>query len=165
MSVPYIVGTHPNSPSNPHSAMASGANNVSDIDTQPPQEAYVLYGGLIGGPDRFDRYFDIRSDWPETEVALDYNAPMLTLAAIHALNDSADPFYTSLEVGAYNKVKPKGLPCDPAFPQGCHAKLSRGQTIAIAVVVTVVGLFLVGLLGWYLWILFSKSHSTSGPAA
>lgn len=67
-AAPYIVGVNPNSPQNPHSAMASGGNNISDINNDPPQEAYVLYGAVVGGPDKFDRYFDIRSDWPETEV-------------------------------------------------------------------------------------------------
>jgi endoglucanase len=65
---PYIVGSNPNSPVNPHSAMASGGDDLSKIDTSPPQEAYVLYGAVVGGPDKKDRFYDIRSDWPETEV-------------------------------------------------------------------------------------------------
>jgi len=48
--------------------MASGGNDIDHIDSSPPQEAYVLYGGVVGGPDRKDRFYDIRSDWPETEV-------------------------------------------------------------------------------------------------
>lgn len=48
--------------------MASGGNNISDINNSPPQEAYVLYGAVVGGPDKHDRFFDIREDWPETEV-------------------------------------------------------------------------------------------------
>ncbi|RDB22862.1 Endoglucanase E-4 [Hypsizygus marmoreus] len=155
MSVPYIVGTHPNSPSNPHSAMASGGNDISNIDTSPEKEAYVLYGAVIGGPDKFDQYYDIRSDWPETEVALDYNAPMLTLAAMHVLNDTNDPFYTSLEVGAYEKVRPKGHPCDPVFPEACAPTLSKGAKIAMGIVVTVVGLVIAGLLAWYFRVLRS----------
>jgi hypothetical protein len=66
--VPYIVGVNPNSPSNPHSAMASGGFDVDNIDTDPAQEAHILYGAVVGGPDKKGRYFDIRSDWPETEV-------------------------------------------------------------------------------------------------
>ena len=27
-----------------------------------------LYGGVVGSPDQKDRFYDIRSDWPETEV-------------------------------------------------------------------------------------------------
>ena len=66
--VPYIVGVNPNSPSNPHSALASGGYNVDKIDSDPPQEAHVLYGAVVGGPDKRDNYYDIRSDWPQTEV-------------------------------------------------------------------------------------------------
>ena len=66
--VPYIVGVNPNSPSNPHSALASGGFDVDKIDTDPAQEVHVLYGAVVGGPDKKGRYFDIRSDWPQTEV-------------------------------------------------------------------------------------------------
>lgn len=48
--------------------MASGGNDLSHIDTSPLQEAYILYGAVVGGPDNKDRFYDIRSDWPETEV-------------------------------------------------------------------------------------------------
>ncbi|GLB33668.1 putative endoglucanase [Lyophyllum shimeji] len=161
MHVPYIVGSHPNSPSNPHSAMASGGNDIANIDTSPPQEAHVLYGAVIGGPDKHDNYYDIRSDWPETEVALDYNAPVLTLAAMHAFNDSNDPFYTSLEVGAYDKVRPQGRPCDPVFPDAC-GQLSKGGKIAVGVAVGVVGLIVFGLVAWYIYLLWSvKSQKTT----
>ncbi|KAG6832930.1 hypothetical protein H0H92_004814 [Tricholoma furcatifolium] len=152
MQAPYIVGMHPNSPRNPHSALASGGDDVSTIDTFPVNETYILYGAVIGGPNKFDNYYDIRSDWPETEVALDYNAPMLTLAAMHAMNDTSDPFYTSLQVGAYDKVRPQGQPCDAAFPDACAGpQLSEGGKIAMAVVITVVGLFIGGLLAWWLF--------------
>jgi endoglucanase len=49
--------------------MASGGNDINLIDTSPPQEAYILYGSVVGGPDDKDRFYDIRSDWPETEVS------------------------------------------------------------------------------------------------
>lgn len=167
MSCPYVVGSSPNSPQNPHSALSSGGSDINNIDTDPPQEAYVLYGAVVGGPDRHDRFYDIRSDWPQTEPALDLNAPLLTLAALvsqlidvgsscrhlsdmfsqftqHVMNDSSDPFYTSLEPGAFQEVKPSGTPCDAAFP--CDGGLSDGGKIAIAVVCTVVGLGVVGSL-------------------
>jgi len=67
---PYVVGSNPNSPSNPHSAMASGGDDIGAIDTSPEQEAYVLYGAIIGGPDIKDRFYDIRSDWVESEVSI-----------------------------------------------------------------------------------------------
>ena len=48
--------------------MVSGGYDVGTIDTDPAVEAYVLYGAVVGGPDKRGRYFDIRSDWPQTEV-------------------------------------------------------------------------------------------------
>lgn len=68
MSAPYIVGVNPNSPINPHSAMASGGSDINAIDTSPEREAYVIYGAVVGGPSKRDKFYDIRSDWPETEV-------------------------------------------------------------------------------------------------
>ncbi|KAF8165195.1 glycoside hydrolase family 9 protein [Crassisporium funariophilum] len=159
MSVPYIVGVNPNSPSNPHSALASGGFDVGKIDTDPVTEAYVLYGAVVGGPDKRDKFFDMRSDWPQTEIALDYNAPMLTLAAMHVLSDKKDPFYTSLKAGAYDKVKPKGMPCDAVYNEGCgNPGLSKKELLAMALSVTIVGLILFGLSTWYLVLLARTSN-------
>ena len=33
-------------------------------------EAYVLYGGVVGGPDKDDKYWDIHSDWVQAEVRI-----------------------------------------------------------------------------------------------
>ena len=149
--VPYVVGVNPNSPSNPHSAAASGGDNITAIDTDPAQEAYVLYGAVVGGPDQQDRYFDIRSDWVETEIAIDYNAPMLTLVAMHVANDTVDPFYTSLADGAYDAVKPTGTPCDDAMPCGATGHLSTGAKIAIGICVGLAGLIIIGgALYWFI---------------
>jgi len=164
MSSPYVVGVNPNAPTNPHSAMASGGNDIGEIDTVPQQEAYVLYGAVVGGPDKRDNFYYIRSDWPQAEVAIDYNAPMLTLAAMHALNDSNDPFYTSLQAGAYNARRPQGQPCDAAIQSGCsNSQLSKGAKIAIAVVVTVVGLLVIGMTTWYLCLLRSRKRKPYSP--
>ena len=73
---------------------------------------------------------------------MDYNAPLLTLAAMYAMNETTDPFYTSLQAGAYASKKPSGHPCDPVY--SCGPSLSTGGKIAIAVVVTVVGLGIIG---------------------
>ncbi|KAI0033793.1 glycoside hydrolase family 9 protein [Vararia minispora EC-137] len=143
MHAPYVVGVNPNSPSNPHSAMASGGSDINNIDTVPAQEAYVLYGAVIGGPSRRDLFHDMRSDWVESEVALDYNAPMLTLAAARVMSDAADPFYTRLQAGAYASVKPSSAPCDNAVSTGCRRPgLSTGARIAIGIVVGLVGLLI-----------------------
>lgn len=152
MKAPYVVGVNPNSPQNPHSALASGGNDISHIDTVPEQEAYVLYGAVVGGPDKHDKFWDIRSDWPETEVALDYNAPLLALAAAHAMNDTSDPYYTNLQAGAYSK--PKYHPCDAAFD--CGSKLSTGAKIAMGVCLSVAGLIVFGLTAYWLYLNFGN---------
>lgn len=61
------------------------------------------------------------------------------------VNDSADPYYTSLQAGAYAQVKPSGTPCDDAFPCKSKGGLSQGAKIALGVVFGVVGLVIIGL--------------------
>ena len=87
---------------------------------------------------------------------------MLTLAAIHVMNDTKDPFFTQLQPGAYEKVKPKGQPCDSAIDTGCEgSRLSKGATLAMAIVITVVGLIVIGLSVWYIYLLFKSRRA--GP--
>jgi len=50
--------------------MASGGNDIAKINTVPLAMAYTLYGAVVGGPDRKDKYYDLRDDWPQTEVRL-----------------------------------------------------------------------------------------------
>lgn len=153
--------------------MASGGFDVGKIDTDPVNELYVLYGAVVGGPDVRGRFFDIRSDWPQTEVswyfhdsevlflifnslqvALDYNAPMLTLAAFHVMSDSSDPFYVNLQAGAYAKVKPLGHPCDAVFRDGCRGSgLGKTAVIVMAVILAAVAAIVLGLSAWYLVLL------------
>ncbi|KAL0949673.1 hypothetical protein HGRIS_009711 [Hohenbuehelia grisea] len=158
MSAPYVVGVNPNSPQNPHSAPSSGGSDLNKIDTLPPlgESAHTLFGAVVGGPTKGGQFHDIRSDWPQTEVALDYNAPLLTLAAMHVIGSSVvaadasqgapDPYYTRLQPGEYEKAKPTGTPCDAVFP--CKKRVSRVVIIVLAVVLTVVGLA-IALLCWY----------------
>ncbi|PWN52105.1 putative family 9 glycosyl hydrolase [Violaceomyces palustris] len=131
---PFVVGVHPNSPSNPHSAMASGGQDITKINTSPPTEINTLYGALIGGPDRKDRFFDLRDDYPQTEVALDYNAPLVAITLYRLSTSTDDP--------------PYGLPEDEAYPSSSHG-LSKGAKIAIAVIVVVVFFSLLGALAWW----------------
>jgi endoglucanase len=76
---------------------------------------------------------------------------MLTLAAMHVLNDSSDPFFTSLQAGEYLQNKPQGTPCDAAFPCGGPA-LPEGAKIAIGVIVGLVGLVIMGLGATWIWL-------------
>ena len=89
---------------------------------------------------------------------------MLTLAAMHVLSDTSDPFFTSLEAGAYSKVKPRGLPCDAVFTENCdNPHLSKKATVAMAVVVTIVGFIIVCLSTWYIMLLIRKRSSGIMP--
>lgn len=36
--------------------------------------AHTLYGALVGGPDAYDNYVDLRTDYIMAEVTCDYNA-------------------------------------------------------------------------------------------
>jgi len=81
-------------------------------------------------------------------VALDYVAPMLSLAAYNVLNNAQDPFYTSLKAGAFDKVRPTGTPCDEVFQ--CDKGMTTWAKIVMGVFVSVVGLTF-ALLGAY-WV-------------
>ncbi|MBE9126673.1 MULTISPECIES: glycoside hydrolase family 9 protein [unclassified Coleofasciculus] len=68
----YVIGFGNNPPTQPHHRTAHGswANNK----TIPEQTRHPLYGALVGGPDRQDKFVDERSNFKMTEVATDYNA-------------------------------------------------------------------------------------------
>ena len=156
-AVPYMVGLHPNSPSNPHSALATGAQpqDIANIDTVPLREAYVLYGGVVGGPDRNDQFLDLRSDWVQNEVALDYVAPLVTIAAHALVNGTGDPYYTQVQAGSYDEKRPSGEPCDAAVSAGCPAGGNwHVGKIVMGAIVSAIGLFVVSL-GLY-WILLER---------
>ena len=66
------MGFGENYPQNPHHRTAHGSytNNIND----PTNTRHILYGALVGGPDRNDSYSDDRNQYQLTEVACDYNA-------------------------------------------------------------------------------------------
>ncbi|KAJ8661935.1 hypothetical protein O0I10_002266 [Lichtheimia ornata] len=109
MRTPYVCGIHMNSPRNPHHAGASGGTDISKVDTSPPEEEHVLYGAVVGGPDHDDKFYDQRSDWAQTEVALDYNAPFQGLVAHQlSLDNVNDPPYASISDPRPFVTRPKG---------------------------------------------------------
>ncbi|WVO14710.1 hypothetical protein L204_102348 [Cryptococcus depauperatus] len=146
MKVPYLVGIHPNSPANPHSGPASGGTSLDGIRNSPPTEAHVLYGAMVGGPLSNDLFWDWRDDWVQTEVALDYNAMIPTLASMQLMNNTADPPYVNIQAGTYSV--PSSQPCDAALPCG-KGGLSKGAKAGIAVGVILGVLLLFGLLLFY----------------
>ncbi|KAG0016558.1 hypothetical protein BGZ81_011153 [Podila clonocystis] len=96
---PYVVGVHPNSPMNPHSASASGGFSAETIDTEPEKMLHTIYGALVGGPDKNDRFADVRSNWRQNEVALDYNAPLTGLMAYQVMTSKESPPYVIIPAG------------------------------------------------------------------
>jgi endoglucanase len=98
----------------------------------------------------------------KAQIALDYNAPMLTLAAMHVLSDTQDPYFTTLAAGAYEKVKPTGVPCDAVFSEGCdNPHMSKKATVVLAVIVTIVGVIIFGLSTWYIMLLIRNSSASN----
>jgi endoglucanase len=62
--------------------MAAGGNDIGNIRNSPPVTAHVLYGAVVGGPLESDKFWDYRDDWVTNEIAIDYNAPLVALAAM-----------------------------------------------------------------------------------
>lgn len=93
------------------------------------------------------------------QVALDYNAPMLTLAAMHVANDTSDPYYTSLQAGAYESKQPQGMPCDDVYQDGCSGpQLSQTGQIAMGTLVGSSGVVIFSLVGWWGWLVYRGNY-------
>lgn len=58
--------------------------------------AHVLYGAIVGGPDDQDNFYDVRNDYLQTEVAIDYNAPFQSLIAYQISIEATDPPYVTI---------------------------------------------------------------------
>ncbi|KAI8887566.1 glycoside hydrolase family 9 protein [Backusella circina FSU 941] len=136
MLTPYICGIHKNSPHNPHHAGASGGTDIGKINSSPKVEAHILYGAVVGGPDKDDNFYDIREDYVQTEVALDYNAPFQSLIAYQIHIGAGDPPYVNITE-------------DRPYITRDGPEHFAGWKIAVIVVVTVVGLSIIGLAIWY----------------
>lgn len=70
----FVCGFGNNSPKNPHHRTAHGGwqNNVQATD--PVNNRHTIYGALVGGPDKADKYIDDRNNYYTNEIACDYNA-------------------------------------------------------------------------------------------
>lgn len=108
MLTPYVCGVHPNSPQNPHHAGASGGTDIGNINTSPVVEEYVLYGAVVGGPAQDDSFDDIRNDYSEAEVALDYNAPFQGLIAYQVMHATQNPPYVNITLSRPARPPPSG---------------------------------------------------------
>ncbi|KAK9894644.1 glycoside hydrolase family 9 protein [Cystobasidium minutum MCA 4210] len=108
----YIVGITEKSPKNPQSAMASGGNDIGNIDHSPEHMAHVLYGGMVGGPAKDDSFQDKRSNYKQSECALDYNAP-ITAIMVSEFELGKLPYYARQPLQPANVAvagKPQGRP-------------------------------------------------------
>lgn len=76
-NVCYVTGISENSVKYPHHAAASGLSNAEDKSAHK----HVLYGALVGGPDKNDKHIDKTSDYEYNEVTLDYNAGLVFASA------------------------------------------------------------------------------------
>ncbi len=68
----YVVGFGNNPPTQPHHRTAHGS--WTNSKSMPEKSRHILYGALVGGPDRKDNYIDERDKFVMTEVATDYSA-------------------------------------------------------------------------------------------
>lgn len=68
----YLIGYGDNYPSQPHHRTAHGS--WKNDEKTPVNTRHILYGGLVGGPDRSGGYVDERGKYVYVEVATDYNA-------------------------------------------------------------------------------------------
>eukprot|EP01135_Chromosphaera_perkinsii_P004269 Nk52_evm21s273 gene=Nk52_evmTU21s273 len=78
----YVVGMGHNPPARPHHRAASCEGLPGEPEEKvcdksalksPEVNPHVLYGALVGGPDKEDHYVDDRKDYQHNEVAIDYN--------------------------------------------------------------------------------------------
>lgn len=89
----------------------------------------------MGGPDYYDNFYDIRNDYRQTEVALDYNAPYQSLLAYQISIGASDPPYVNI-----TQDRPNILSGDDSF---------AGWKIAVIVVSILLALVLVALAFWW----------------
>lgn len=81
----YVIGFGNNYPQQAHHATYEGRwDGNNDVNFAGPNR-HIGYGGLVGGPtDTNDTYQDLRSNYVDNEVALDYNAGLVgALAALY----------------------------------------------------------------------------------
>jgi endoglucanase len=74
-NISYMIGFGTNWPKHPHHRAANGYTYANNDYLK--EAKHVLTGGLVGGPDSSDVYYDDVTKYQYTEVALDYNAGLV----------------------------------------------------------------------------------------
>ncbi len=84
----FVTGFSSNSAKNTHHRAASGYQGYEGeygfhegVKTYHPTNGKVLIGALAGGPDKSGNYSDVIDDYKTNEVAIDYNAGLVSAAA------------------------------------------------------------------------------------
>jgi len=104
----FVIGFGANPPMNPHHRSAHGS--WSDAMTVPVESRHILYGALVGGPGKDDKYVDSRQDYVMNEVATDYNAGFTGVLARMVQEFGGTPladFPTPEKVGVEYEVSAK----------------------------------------------------------
>lgn len=90
----YIVGYNGNSSQYPHHRAASRSTDAAITRT----DHYTLLGALVGGPGKNGYYADKQDDYNCNEVALDYNAGLVGIAAgLYLAHKNDSSVYLSYE--------------------------------------------------------------------
>ncbi|MBN2737823.1 MAG: glycoside hydrolase family 9 protein [Spirochaetales bacterium] len=86
----YVIGYGRNAPQHPHHRTSHG----SWLDKQdvPANHRHVLFGALVGGPDKTGNYTDSIGDYVKNEVACDYNAGFV--ASLLALGNPSEATFS-----------------------------------------------------------------------
>ncbi|CAG5100254.1 Oidioi.mRNA.OKI2018_I69.XSR.g16916.t1.cds [Oikopleura dioica] len=78
----YIVGFGKNYPTKPHHRSSSCPVSPQECgwdvaDDKMSPNPLILFGALVGGPDRFDSFINNRKNHQQSEVTLNYNAALV----------------------------------------------------------------------------------------
>jgi hypothetical protein len=82
----FLVGYGDHYPKKVHHQMATCPKAPANCDwntfnDESKDNAFTLYGALVGGPGNDDSFEDKRSDYIKNEVTLDYNAGFTSVLA------------------------------------------------------------------------------------
>ncbi|MBR4627183.1 MAG: glycoside hydrolase family 9 protein [Ruminococcus sp.] len=94
----YLIGYGDNYPSQPHHRTAHGS--WKNDEKTPVNTRHILYGGLVGGPDKTGGYVDERGKYVYVEVATDYNAGFTAMLCkmVDQYGGTKDPNFPPKEV-------------------------------------------------------------------
>ena len=121
----YLIGYGDNYPQQPHHRTAHGS--WKNDERTPVNTRHILYGGLVGGPDRKGGYVDERGKYVYVEVATDYNAGFTAMLCkmVDKYGGTPDPNFP-----------PKEKHDSPEFYVETLAKESSGSGITLSFKIT-----------------------------